>query len=80
LLALPALGLILPLYPLPVNYVFPFTNVNISLSSFLQVHILVDNLDIGDVNSVNLRAAVSAALLLLPSKFTEVCSFTGEPL
>lgn len=35
------------------------------------VHILVDNLDIGDVNSVNLRAAVSAALLLLPSKFTE---------
>ncbi|CAK7335932.1 unnamed protein product [Dovyalis caffra] len=36
-----------------------------------KVHILVDNLDIGDVNSVNLRAAVSAALLLLPSKFTE---------
>ncbi|KAJ6428547.1 hypothetical protein OIU84_023881 [Salix udensis] len=43
------------------------------LSGRLQkpVHILVDNLDIGDVNSVNLRAAVSAALLLLPSKFTE---------
>ncbi|KAJ6307811.1 hypothetical protein OIU76_017577 [Salix suchowensis] len=36
-----------------------------------KVHILVDNLDIGDANSVNLRAAVSAALLLLPSKFTE---------
>ncbi|XP_011008254.1 PREDICTED: phosphatidate cytidylyltransferase, mitochondrial isoform X2 [Populus euphratica] len=36
-----------------------------------KVHILVDNLDIADVNSVNLRAAVSAALLLLPSKFTE---------
>lgn len=33
---------------------------------------LVDNLDIEDVNSVNKRAAVSAALLLLPSKFTEV--------
>ncbi|KAG5228087.1 phosphatidate cytidylyltransferase [Salix suchowensis] len=43
------------------------------LSGRLQkpVHILVDNLDIGDANSVNLRAAVSAALLLLPSKFTE---------
>ncbi|KAJ6702038.1 hypothetical protein OIU74_013239 [Salix koriyanagi] len=43
------------------------------LSGRLQkpVHILVDNLDIGDVNSVNLRAAVSAALLLLPSKFNE---------
>lgn len=39
---------------------------------WLQVHLLVDNLDIEDVNSVNKRAAVSAALLLLPSKFTEV--------
>ncbi|VVB04521.1 unnamed protein product [Arabis nemorensis] len=43
------------------------------LSGRLQkpVHLLVDNLDIEDVNSVNKRAAVSAALLLLPSKFTE---------
>ena len=42
----------------------------------LQVHLLVDNLDIQeDVNSVNKRAAVSAALLLLPSKFTEVKEF-----
>ncbi|XP_050233715.1 uncharacterized protein LOC126682168 isoform X1 [Mercurialis annua] len=43
------------------------------LSGRLQkpVHILVDNLDIGNANSVNLRAALSAALLLLPSKFTE---------
>ncbi|XP_048229401.1 phosphatidate cytidylyltransferase, mitochondrial isoform X3 [Ricinus communis] len=43
------------------------------LSGRLQkpVHILVDNLDIGNVNSANLRAALSAALLLLPSKFTE---------
>ncbi|XP_022571235.1 phosphatidate cytidylyltransferase, mitochondrial-like isoform X3 [Brassica napus] len=44
------------------------------LSGRLQkpVHLLVDNLDIQeDVNSVNKRAAVSAALLLLPSKFTE---------
>ncbi|KAL1218115.1 hypothetical protein V5N11_002391 [Cardamine amara subsp. amara] len=43
------------------------------LSGRLQkpVHILVDNLDIEDVNSVNKRAAISAALLLLPSKFTE---------
>ncbi|KDP46792.1 hypothetical protein JCGZ_11163 [Jatropha curcas] len=43
------------------------------LSGRLQkpVHILVDNLDMGTVNSVNLRAALSAALLLLPSKFTE---------
>ncbi|XP_044495729.1 phosphatidate cytidylyltransferase, mitochondrial-like isoform X2 [Mangifera indica] len=36
-----------------------------------QVHILVDNLDIANTNSVNLRAALSAALLLLPSKFTQ---------
>ncbi|XP_010260728.1 PREDICTED: phosphatidate cytidylyltransferase, mitochondrial isoform X3 [Nelumbo nucifera] len=36
------------------------------------VHILVDNLDIRNVNSVNLKAAMSAALLLLPPKFTEV--------
>ncbi|CAB4316506.1 unnamed protein product [Prunus armeniaca] len=35
------------------------------------VHVLLDNLDIENVNSVNLRAAMSAALLLLPSKFTE---------
>ncbi|XP_059656922.1 uncharacterized protein LOC132303589 isoform X2 [Cornus florida] len=35
------------------------------------VHILKDNLDISNVNSVNLRAATSAALLLLPSKFNE---------
>ncbi|CAE6050828.1 unnamed protein product [Arabidopsis arenosa] len=43
------------------------------LSGRLQkpVHMLVDNLDIEDVNSVNKRAAISAALLLLPSKFTE---------
>ncbi|KAK9282568.1 hypothetical protein L1049_005489 [Liquidambar formosana] len=43
------------------------------LSGRLQkpVHILADNLDIGILNSVNLRAAISAALLLLPSKFTE---------
>lgn len=38
----------------------------------MQVHLLVDNLGIEDVNSVNKRAALSAALLLLPSKFTEV--------
>lgn len=43
------------------------------LSGRLQkpVHMLVDNLDIGELNSTNLRAATSAALLLLPSKFTE---------
>ncbi|XP_031250761.1 uncharacterized protein LOC116108658 [Pistacia vera] len=35
------------------------------------VHILVDNLDIANTNSVNLRAALSAALLLSPSKFTQ---------
>ncbi|KAL3020050.1 hypothetical protein AAZX31_05G124000 [Glycine max] len=50
------------------------------------VHIVVDNLDVNSTNSVNLRAAVSAALLLLPSEFTEedlyakVCSlsYTGD--
>ncbi|XP_031259001.1 phosphatidate cytidylyltransferase, mitochondrial-like [Pistacia vera] len=43
------------------------------LSGRLQkpVHILVDNLDMANTNSVNLRAALSAALLPLPSKFTE---------
>ncbi|GAV75041.1 Mmp37 domain-containing protein [Cephalotus follicularis] len=43
------------------------------LSGRLQkpVHILVDNLDIENVNCVNLRAAMSAALILLPPKFTE---------
>ncbi|XP_022847910.1 phosphatidate cytidylyltransferase, mitochondrial isoform X1 [Olea europaea var. sylvestris] len=35
------------------------------------VNILVDNLDIGNLNCVNLKAATSAALLLLPSKFSE---------
>ncbi|XP_020232439.1 phosphatidate cytidylyltransferase, mitochondrial isoform X2 [Cajanus cajan] len=51
-----------------------------------KVHIVVDNLDVNSTNSVNLRAAVSAALLLLPSEFTEadlyakVCSlsYTGD--
>ncbi|THG04189.1 hypothetical protein TEA_018829 [Camellia sinensis var. sinensis] len=38
---------------------------------FLEVHILVDNLAMGNLNSVNLRAATSAALLLSPSKFSE---------
>ncbi|KAK8632217.1 hypothetical protein V6N13_028993 [Hibiscus sabdariffa] len=43
------------------------------LSGRLQkpVNMLVDNLDIVNVNTVNLQAAVSAALLLLPPKFTE---------
>ncbi|XP_016451140.2 uncharacterized protein LOC107775861 isoform X2 [Nicotiana tabacum] len=43
------------------------------LSGRLQkpVNILVDNLDVENVNTVNLKAATSAALLLLPSKFTE---------
>ncbi|KAL6970841.1 hypothetical protein U1Q18_030525 [Sarracenia purpurea var. burkii] len=36
-----------------------------------MVHILVDNLDVENLNSVNLRAATSAALLLSPSKFSE---------
>ncbi|MED6217597.1 hypothetical protein PIB30_019188 [Stylosanthes scabra] len=46
------------------------------------VHIVVDNLDINHCNAVNLRAALSAALLLLPSEFTEadlyakVCSLS----
>ncbi|ESR61842.1 hypothetical protein CICLE_v10016117mg [Citrus x clementina] len=54
------------------------------LSGRLQkpVQILADNLDIGNANSVNLRSALSAALLLLPSKFTQedlfakVCSLS----
>lgn len=35
------------------------------------VQIVVDNLDIRKINYVNLRAALSASLLLLPSEFTE---------
>ncbi|KAG8385078.1 hypothetical protein BUALT_Bualt03G0004100 [Buddleja alternifolia] len=43
------------------------------LSGRLQkpVNIIVDNLNIENLNSVNLKAATSAALLLLPSKFSE---------
>ncbi|KAF5817499.1 putative phosphatidate cytidylyltransferase [Helianthus annuus] len=43
------------------------------LSGRLQkpVRIIVDNKDITNTNLINLRAASSAALLLLPSKFTE---------
>ncbi|GMN56086.1 hypothetical protein TIFTF001_025202 [Ficus carica] len=58
------------------------------LSGRLQkpVHILVDTLNLEDVNSVNLRATVSASLLLLPTKFSEedlyakICSlsYTGD--
>ncbi|CAK8578238.1 unnamed protein product [Lathyrus sativus] len=36
------------------------------------VQIVVDKLDISNINSINLRAALSASLLLLPSEFTEV--------
>ncbi|KAJ0082903.1 hypothetical protein Patl1_12109 [Pistacia atlantica] len=35
------------------------------------VHIPMDNLDVANSNSVNLRAALFAALPLLPSKFTQ---------
>ncbi|CAN1845105.1 Phosphatidate cytidylyltransferase, mitochondrial [Linum perenne] len=35
------------------------------------VHVLVDNLDVEKLNACNLRAAIAAALLILPSKFTE---------
>ncbi|KAK6916962.1 Phosphatidate cytidylyltransferase, mitochondrial [Dillenia turbinata] len=38
-------------------------------------YLLVDNLDVENVNFVYLRAATSAALLLLPSKFMEVKKF-----
>lgn len=43
------------------------------LSGRLQkpVHILVDTLDVEHLNYYNLRAAASAALLILPSDFTE---------
>lgn len=43
------------------------------LSGRLQkpVHVLVDNWDIRKVNLVNLKSAISAALLLLPPEFSE---------
>lgn len=37
-----------------------------------QVTIIVDNVQLEKLNSVNLTAATAAALLLLPSKFNEV--------
>ncbi|KAI3774896.1 hypothetical protein L1987_49459 [Smallanthus sonchifolius] len=44
-----------------------------------QVHIIVDNMEITNGNIINLRAASSAALLLLPSKFTECLgSISGD--
>ncbi|KAI3455782.1 hypothetical protein Pfo_012445 [Paulownia fortunei] len=59
------------------------------LSGRLQkpVNVIVDNLEIEKLNSVNLKAATSAALLLLPSKFSEeelyakICSlsYMGDP-
>ncbi|CAI0546321.1 unnamed protein product [Linum tenue] len=36
------------------------------------VRVLLDNLDVENLNAANLRAAVAAALLILPSKFNEV--------
>ncbi|GAB2303810.1 hypothetical protein Dimus_037788 [Dionaea muscipula] len=49
-----------------------------------MVVVLVDSLDAEHINSYNLNAATSAALLLLTSNFTEVCfcpplSFFMEP-
>uniref|UniRef100_J3N8Z1 Phosphatidate cytidylyltransferase, mitochondrial n=2 Tax=Oryza brachyantha TaxID=4533 RepID=J3N8Z1_ORYBR len=43
------------------------------LSGRLQkpVHVLVDNWDIRKVNTINLKMATSASLLLLPAEFTE---------
>lgn len=41
-----------------------------------QVTIIVDNVQLEKLNSVNLTAATAAALLLLPSKFNEVWSFS----
>ncbi|XP_048500351.1 uncharacterized protein LOC104908369 isoform X3 [Beta vulgaris subsp. vulgaris] len=43
------------------------------LSGRLQkpVHVLVDNLEVSNINSSNLRAATSAALLFLPPNFTQ---------
>uniref|UniRef100_A0A0D9XSZ9 Phosphatidate cytidylyltransferase, mitochondrial n=1 Tax=Leersia perrieri TaxID=77586 RepID=A0A0D9XSZ9_9ORYZ len=43
------------------------------LSGRLQkpVHVLVDNWDIRKVNTINLKMAMSASLLLLPGQFTE---------
>ncbi|CAI0546320.1 unnamed protein product [Linum tenue] len=36
-----------------------------------KVRVLLDNLDVENLNAANLRAAVAAALLILPSKFNE---------
>ena len=38
----------------------------------MQIQVVIDDLDVANANSANLRAAISAALLFLPSEFTEV--------
>ncbi|XP_073106377.1 uncharacterized protein [Elaeis guineensis] len=37
----------------------------------LQVHVLMDNWEVQKVNLINLKMAISASLLLLPTEFTE---------
>ncbi|KAF6136647.1 hypothetical protein GIB67_016103 [Kingdonia uniflora] len=56
-----------------LSYVDELTSFMGELASSVKemVHVLVDSLDIKDMNSVNLKAATSAALLLLPPQFTE---------
>lgn len=52
-----------------------FSPLSKEFNFVVQVNTLVDSLDVRQLNSVNLRSAVSAALLLLPPEFTEVVSF-----
>ncbi|CAI0393699.1 unnamed protein product [Linum tenue] len=39
------------------------------------VRVLLDNLDVENLNATNLRTAIAAALLILPSKFNEVYAY-----
>ncbi|KAL8514603.1 hypothetical protein ACS0TY_013626 [Phlomoides rotata] len=50
------------------EYICPICNKSMGN---MQVNVLVDNLEIEKLNSINLKAATSAALLLFPSKFCE---------
>jgi hypothetical protein len=46
--------------------------VNFGFYCYLQVRYLVDHIRLEELNESNLQSALCAALLLLPSEFSEV--------
>ncbi|KAL8048705.1 hypothetical protein ABFX02_07G084300 [Erythranthe guttata] len=61
--------------PRLITEVADYIGVGVHFNPFVshkdRVKVIIDNLEIEKLNSVNLKAATSAALLLLPSKFSE---------